>query len=205
MPDSSPMCPDGLATAHDVPQPSTQGAPSAPQPEAVNAPLYNPGAILLQSARNPYVGSLGSGQSGGSRPSSGSISVAGSECSTVDTLDSAGALAGPPAELVPISSKFVFSSSLDVDGGIAKIMPSQRNEHVDEADIGPASPDGTTLSAGSLGHSMGTCKPCAHIYSPVGCKSGEACAFCHICSKGERQRRKNARRALQRTGSAVGF
>mmetsp|Transcript_108153 Transcript_108153/g.316234 ORF Transcript_108153/g.316234 Transcript_108153/m.316234 type:complete len:219 (-) Transcript_108153:135-791(-) len=43
-------------------------------------------------------------------------------------------------------------------------------------------------TVGSLGHWMGTCKPCAFAFK--GCQNGAACHFCHLCLPGEKQRRR---------------
>lgn len=44
-------------------------------------------------------------------------------------------------------------------------------------------------SAGSVGHEMGCCKPCAFIWKD-GCMSGAECPFCHLCPPGEIKKRK---------------
>jgi len=48
---------------------------------------------------------------------------------------------------------------------------------------GGASPVGPTW--GSILHSTGRCRPC--LFSERGCKSGELCQFCHICTPAERR------------------
>jgi len=44
-------------------------------------------------------------------------------------------------------------------------------------------------TAGSRGHRLGTCKPCAFLHTK-GCKNGPECAFCHLCERGEKKRRQ---------------
>lgn len=48
-------------------------------------------------------------------------------------------------------------------------------------------------SRGSDGHSVGQCKPCAFFHTK-GCASGQDCQFCHLCPKGEKQRRQKEKR-----------
>jgi len=56
-------------------------------------------------------------------------------------------------------------------------------------------------SAGSLGHYVGDCKPCAFQFKG-GCQIGAACTFCHLCDQEEKRRRKKeARKELRRKGS----
>jgi hypothetical protein len=52
-------------------------------------------------------------------------------------------------------------------------------------------------SAGSTGHRVGRCKPCAFLYKE-GCLSGADCQYCHLCPPGEKHRRKRVMRAMQR-------
>eukprot|EP00929_Paragymnodinium_shiwhaense_P111102 TRINITY_DN7865_c0_g1_i1.p1 TRINITY_DN7865_c0_g1~~TRINITY_DN7865_c0_g1_i1.p1 ORF type:complete len:266 (+),score=47.21 TRINITY_DN7865_c0_g1_i1:168-965(+) len=49
------------------------------------------------------------------------------------------------------------------------------------------------LSAGSMQHRLGNCKPCAWFYKPQGCQNGAECRHCHLCPKGEIRRRKKER------------
>lgn len=40
-------------------------------------------------------------------------------------------------------------------------------------------------------HRLGHCKPCAYfLYKEDGCRLGDECSFCHMCSEGEVKRRK---------------
>lgn len=50
-------------------------------------------------------------------------------------------------------------------------------------------------SIGSLGHHIRRCKPCAFM-TRQGCTNGEQCKFCHLCSAGEKKRRRKEKRAL---------
>lgn len=36
------------------------------------------------------------------------------------------------------------------------------------------------VSQGSVGHELGTCKPCLFVHSKVGCQNGAECTFCHM-------------------------
>uniref|UniRef100_A0A7S2PTU7 C3H1-type domain-containing protein n=1 Tax=Zooxanthella nutricula TaxID=1333877 RepID=A0A7S2PTU7_9DINO len=44
-------------------------------------------------------------------------------------------------------------------------------------------------TAGSRGHRLGNCKPCAFLHTK-GCKNGKECPFCHLCERGEKKRRR---------------
>lgn len=47
-------------------------------------------------------------------------------------------------------------------------------------------------------HSSGTCKPCAYFWGKSdSCRRGKACAFCHLCRRGEYHKRKSAKRQAQ--------
>lgn len=50
-------------------------------------------------------------------------------------------------------------------------------------------------SAGSGGHHLGQCRPCA-FWTTKGCSSGKDCQFCHLCAPGEKKRRQKAKRAF---------
>jgi len=45
-------------------------------------------------------------------------------------------------------------------------------------------------SKGAEFHSTGECKPCAWFWKAQGCRNGLECKHCHLCPKGEIQRRK---------------
>lgn len=44
-------------------------------------------------------------------------------------------------------------------------------------------------TVGSLGHHMGSCKPCAFFHKQ-GCGNGVQCPFCHLCDQNEKKRRQ---------------
>jgi hypothetical protein len=59
-------------------------------------------------------------------------------------------------------------------------------------------PSTTTLNAGSVGHSIGDCRPCAFFWKAGGCSNGVDCPFCHLCDSGEKKRRqKEKKQALK--------
>jgi len=59
----------------------------------------------------------------------------------------------------------------------------------------PAASGRELPSAGSTGHGMGQCRPCA-FWTTKGCSSGQDCQFCHLCAPGEKKRRQKAKRAF---------
>jgi len=56
-------------------------------------------------------------------------------------------------------------------------------------------------SAGSRGHHLGQCKPCAFVFKG-GCSNGADCRFCHLCLPGEKKRRKKERKSIRREAAA---
>lgn len=58
-------------------------------------------------------------------------------------------------------------------------------------------------SIGSIGHHVGTCRPCAWRWKPTGCVKAEACEFCHLCEDGVRKTRKKARMSDIKTWKAL--
>jgi len=52
-------------------------------------------------------------------------------------------------------------------------------------------------TVGSAGHYIGTCKPCAFLYTK-GCENGAQCPFCHLCPPDEKRRRQKDKQAAFR-------
>jgi len=48
-------------------------------------------------------------------------------------------------------------------------------------------------TVGSEGHNLGTCRPCAFMYTK-GCGNGVQCIYCHLCKPGEKKRRMQEKR-----------
>lgn len=57
-------------------------------------------------------------------------------------------------------------------------------------------------TVGSVGHSLGDCKPCAFVFKD-GCQANVQCRFCHLCAVGEKKRRKREHKATKRASIAV--
>lgn len=57
-------------------------------------------------------------------------------------------------------------------------------------------------SAGSVGHDVGCCKPCAFMWKN-GCKSGADCPFCHLCAPGEIRRRKKEKVQFRKVSRVI--
>jgi len=58
-------------------------------------------------------------------------------------------------------------------------------------------------TVGSEGHHLGTCRPCAFLYTK-GCGNGVLCSFCHLCDAGEKKRRAKDKRAANRNARQWG-
>lgn len=61
----------------------------------------------------------------------------------------------------------------------------------------------TLPSVGSWNHTLGNCRPCAFVFKAVSCNNGASCEFCHLCSPGERHRRKRNQKAAKRAAEAL--
>lgn len=66
---------------------------------------------------------------------------------------------------------------------------------VASSDEPPQLGSGDLPSVGSLGHYLQRCKPCAFV-NKIGCANGTQCSFCHLCSPGEKKRRRKEKRCL---------
>lgn len=98
------------------------------------------------------------------------------------------ALPPPPAILPPFMTLDAAPPPPPAQGA----CPSSESHVVSLASALPpepeiGSPDLPTV--GSRGHRLGTCKPCAFLHTK-GCTNGKDCAFCHLCSRGEKKRRQ---------------
>lgn len=85
--------------------------------------------------------------------------------------------------------------------------PSKTNVHAPALSLAGVlarvgTPDAAT--AGSKGHHMGNCKPCA-FYHTKGCGSGADCVFCHLCPEGEKKRRQKEKIATRRSRGSTGW
>mmetsp|Transcript_145567 Transcript_145567/g.363029 ORF Transcript_145567/g.363029 Transcript_145567/m.363029 type:complete len:263 (+) Transcript_145567:60-848(+) len=151
--------------------------------------LYIPGEILRRSARL------------GPTPSFADAEVT-SEISTADTMERAttegGASPksdGSPAWITAAGAQWPSPMEDAPSQGVS--MESTSACPTKQADWAsgflPACP-----SIGSQAHDLGTCKPCAFVFKG-GCANGMACTFCHLCTPGEKKRRKKER-LLNRKG-----
>jgi hypothetical protein len=65
----------------------------------------------------------------------------------------------------------------------------------------------TQISAGSVGHFNGTCKPCAWFWKSTSCNKGIDCEYCHLCDEAAMQesiqRRKTSRAQRKRKGNTL--
>ncbi|CAJ1407210.1 unnamed protein product [Effrenium voratum] len=92
-----------------------------------------------------------------------------SECSTADTGSFARNLCAAAPELPVLRLEAALSS-----------VPLEKLEN---------------YSMGAAGHEVRQCRPCAFFHTK-GCSSGRDCEFCHLCPKGEKQRRQKEKRAF---------
>jgi len=59
-------------------------------------------------------------------------------------------------------------------------------------------------TAGSAGHRLGNCKPCAFFHTK-GCGNGTECPFCHLCPMGEKKRRQKVKGTVHREMQRMGL
>jgi len=59
------------------------------------------------------------------------------------------------------------------------------------------------LSAGSMMHATGECKPCGWFWKLRGCHNGQACGYCHVCPPGAVKDRKKAKAAAAKAESSM--
>mmetsp|Transcript_104600 Transcript_104600/g.223568 ORF Transcript_104600/g.223568 Transcript_104600/m.223568 type:complete len:482 (-) Transcript_104600:200-1645(-) len=99
------------------------------------------------------------------------------------------------AKKAPASTTPVREAATPVgDGQVLRLAEVLR-----EPELG--SPEMPT--AGSAGHKLGTCKPCAFVHTK-GCTNGTQCQFCHICDQSELWRRKKEKLALRHRAKSGG-
>lgn len=79
-------------------------------------------------------------------------------------------------------------------GDVLVNSPGSQVLRIAEALPGPELGSPAMPTQGSVGHGMGSCKPCAFVHSK-GCDNGVECPFCHLCKPDEIRRRKKAKRA----------
>jgi len=97
--------------------------------------------------------------------------------------------APPHATRQPVILDLQAALSLAFDQPEQQLLPPQSTEPL----LG--SPECPTV--GSEGHWLGTCKPCAFLYTK-GCSNGALCSFCHLCDAGEKKRRAKDKRVVLR-------
>lgn len=112
-----------------------------------------------------------------------------------------GAMTRAPAP--PIATVPQAAPLLVVPAAMLVVPPWSRGDEAEppapEDPAVPGSPVEGTPSAGSALHGTGRCKPCAFVHTK-GCESGASCVFCHLCDKGEKKRRQQAKRELRLAG-----
>lgn len=64
----------------------------------------------------------------------------------------------------------------------------------------------TKYPAMEQAHARKECRPCAyHVYKPDGCRWGDQCEFCHLCTRGEiKKRKKEKARSLRAQSNEPG-
>mmetsp|Transcript_65331 Transcript_65331/g.164653 ORF Transcript_65331/g.164653 Transcript_65331/m.164653 type:complete len:174 (+) Transcript_65331:1-522(+) len=80
----------------------------------------------------------------------------------------------------------------------------QQNVAAQVGSVMPLAVRQSEMSAGSVLHGAGQCKPCAWFWRPQGCENGAECRHCHLCGAGAIKARRKAKAASLRKKSAEG-
>jgi len=110
----------------------------------------------------------------------------------------------PPPEAAPALDKlsYVPAGSPQVPLGTAFDAPPKLLRIADS--LLEEQPDACGFpSFGSKDHSVGTCRPCAFLFTK-GCQNGVQCEYCHLCPPGEKKRRQREKfvRLAEESGKA---
>lgn len=190
--------------------------PQNPEAMGIKNSSYCPGEMLSKGALMPMGLNTNAMCALPAIVSDGNEPEAESDCSTADTLNDAMAswqiAAAEWSTLYDGSTAMIPSFGMGLDTPWPECSPHywmQNTIPACEMPIEPAQamhPRGMPInpslgwphsSAGSGGHRLGRCKPCAFLYKG-GCLSGVDCQYCHLCPPGEKQRRKRVMLAMQR-------
>ncbi|CAK9114163.1 unnamed protein product [Durusdinium trenchii] len=76
---------------------------------------------------------------------------------------------------------------------------------VPDDELSASSASSRMISEKEAKHLRGECRPCAYFnYKKDGCRLGETCAFCHLCSREARKKKVKPRRSRRRAGKNNG-
>lgn len=95
----------------------------------------------------------------------------------------------------PMSGFVPETDSMQMNATISQSAPQVLS--LAEALVEPELGSAEMPTAGSAGHRLGTCRPCAFFHKG-GCENGLQCTFCHLCDAGEKKRRQKQKIAAIR-------
>lgn len=97
------------------------------------------------------------------------------------------------AQIMPVKHTFIH---FDPEGpkNVLVGVPTGSNRSLS------APPSTTILEPNSEeAHMLGKCRPCAYFwYKEDGCRNADSCTFCHLCPRGEIQKKKKEKKAKRR-------
>jgi len=119
--------------------------------------------------------------------------------------------APPPVLQVRIKNTFiddfVYSDADDCTVAVrpgaqrSRSLPADRKTFTEENNLAcfmlPTPIRVERLNDGSASHHLGTCRPCIWSWKEGGCKNGQACRHCHLCTFDEAQSRRKKKRATR--------
>jgi len=179
------------------------GLPLPPPPAVEQTPQLDLALAFMAGATFARASmQLSTGSSDSSSTSCGQSSET---CSTADTDEGVFDL-----QITPLAAHPAIELQRSISE--AKLPEQEATElpmvlELSAALAGPPSPHVPGCpSVGSVGHYMGTCKPCDFVGRGLDCRQGADCKFCHMCGPAERKARKAQRRrfvrGVARSGSA---
>merc|ERR1719215_865194 len=85
--------------------------------------------------------------------------------------------------------------------GASRLDVAARGGAATAGGVAPLAARQPEMSAGSLLHGAGQCKPCAWFWRPQGCENAAECRHCHLCDAGAiKARRKTKVTSLRKNG-----
>jgi hypothetical protein len=202
---AKPECPSAMSTttagsALCLPSSPTLGPPSAASlatacadSEAANQASPGPASALFAAAQE-FLGSLMGSSSGQSSPDDAAVADSAEEVPPCDVSDCSDDGEGPAAsDNMPVKHTFIHFDDLRSRGMLK--ARSSANRHSSAPAAMTRAVFRLKYPAMEESHIRGDCKPCAYfLYKTDGCRHGDQCNFCHLCTEGERKRRRKAKR-----------
>jgi hypothetical protein len=161
----------------------------------------NPANAFASAAQDFLVSLLGPGkvQAGAKVPTDAiSVGSAAEPSCGVSTCGEDGEDLEEP-EAVPVKHTFIhFDDDDSGSEGAARAGSSAKRETSAPAVMSRAAFH-LKFPAMEEAHIRGDCRPCAYyLHKRDGCRHGDACSYCHLCTEGGQKKRRKERRGLHK-------